>query len=91
MAKSAFTQMKKTSLLSDLLAVLIWFPILLAQVGTVIPEFREAVSEPQLLCQQPQPTPAGWTPHVLKHTKASSSTPALHSTQGTPQYRCSGR
>ena len=81
MAKSAFTQMKKTSLLSDLLAVLIWFPDPPAQEGTASLSFGEAVSEPPASRQQPQLHTSRLTPHVLKHTEASSPTPALHSTQ----------
>ena len=90
MAKSAFIQMKKTSLLSDLLAVLIWFPDPSAQVGTASLSFGEAVSKPPASCQQPQLHTSRLTPQVLKHTEASSSTPALHSTWVDSPVRCSG-
>lgn len=82
MAKSAFTQMKTTSLLSDLLAVLICFPNPPVQVGTAAAlSFGEAVSEPPASCQQPQLHASRLTPQVLKFTAASGFTPALHSTR----------
>lgn len=88
MAKSAFTPKRRKHLCSlTLLAVLIWLPIL--RRWEQHPWVSGGSERAPSFVPAAQLHTSRLTPHVLKHTKASSSTPALHSTQVTPQYRCS--
>lgn len=75
--------MKKTSLLSDLLAVLIWFPDPPAQEGTASLSFGEAVSEPPASRQQADTTRSeahrGLQPHpcLAQHASGLPTTDAV--------------
>ena len=90
MAKSAFTQMKTTSLLSDLLAVLIWFPDPPAQVGTAAAlSFGEAVIEPPASRQQADTTSSEAHCGLRLHPCLAQHTSGLLSTDAVNTNLCS--